>query len=50
MYQPPLITPFVLIADIDNVVIDVTAVVVKISRIASPGFKFVRFEGVLGWV
>lgn len=34
--SPPLMRPFVLIADIDNDVIVVTVVVVKINKIASP--------------
>lgn len=34
--QPPFITPFVLIADIDRAVMEVTTVVVSIKTMASP--------------
>lgn len=37
MNQPPLIRPFVLIADIDNAVIVVTTVVVSINKNDSAG-------------
>lgn len=38
--EPPFITPFVLMADIERAVIDVTAVVVKISNMDCPGKEF----------
>lgn len=41
-YLPPFITPLVLMADIDNVVIDVTIVVVKIKTIDCPVKKIKR--------
>lgn len=37
-------TPFVLIADIDNAVIEVTTVVVRIRRTASPGTKNIEIR------
>lgn len=38
---PPFMTPFVLIADIDRAVMDVTAVVVRISRTDSPAKEII---------
>lgn len=37
-------TPFVLIADIDKAVMDVTMVVVKINTTASPATKYIGIE------
>lgn len=44
---PPFMTPFVLIADIDRAVMDVTTVVVRINKIDSPTKKTKCFAVVL---